>query len=416
MRISEFAKKYGLSTSAVRYYINQGLLVPGKKKDQYDFGKECGDDIKKLLRYKECRFSLDQIRELFFLEKASRLRDEGSAKAWTDIMNQKKKELLAEQEDIGRCLQLLEEDLESMFSDCKSDSVEQGIPFAFLSYLYCPDCGKTLRLDSASLSAGYVYDGELLCECGYHALISGGMIQCEESVEDSPLKAFENVDSVISMMDEFSPSYRALLEKTYLWLYNQVGGRADAPQTVMAGPFSFNFMLKYLDRLDPDSIYIFVDPSRKRIRKMQQYFQSRNCYNLVFIAGTPSRIPVKKHSVDIYIDDYSTVNSLFVYNDFGTGALAALLKYTGRVFGVFTKYHKAPKMLHSFKQMHPDFNPEKMTMSGLKYSWSANGMHITEEKTIGETITDDEPHPHNVVGETLEVCGYMASAGKSGKR
>jgi hypothetical protein len=211
-------------------------------------------------------------------------------------------------------------------------------------------------------------------------------------------------------MDEFSPAYRKLLEKAYLWFYNQIAGRFNGPQTVMAGPFSFNFMLKYLDKLDSDSLYLFVDPSRKRIRKMQQYFQSRSHYNMVFIAGTPKRIPVKKHSVDIYIDDYSTVNSLFVYNDFGIEALASLLKYSGKVYGIFTRYHKAPKMLHSFKQMHPDFSPEKMTMSGLKFSWSSNAIPVTVEKTIGKTITDDEPHPHHVLGETLEVCGYIAGA------
>lgn len=410
MRISEFAKKFDLSTSTIRYYINQGLLMPDKKKDQYDFGAECISDIEKLLRYKQCRLSLEEIQQLFFLEKASRFRDEVSVNAWKDILLNKKKELHKEQEDLAHCLRSLEEELCNAPFDRENILKEFGVPLSFLPYLYCPDCGEPLKLQSASLSSGLVYNGELQCDCGYKASICNGMIQCADSVEDSPLKAFKNVDSVITMMDEFSPSYRMLLEKTYLWFYNQIAGKADVPQVVLAGPFSFNFMLKYLEKLDRDNIYIFIDPSRKRIRKMQQYFQSQKRYHMVFIAGTAARIPVKKHSVDVYIDDYSTVNSLFVYNDFGIEALTSLLKYSGKVYGIFTKYHKAPKMLHSFKQVHPDFSPEKMTMSSLKSKWAVAGMPVTVEKIIGETITDGEPHPHDIAGEILEVCGYMAGA------
>jgi hypothetical protein len=51
-----------------------------------------------------------------------------------------------------------------------------------------------------------------------------------------------------------------------------------------------------------------------------------------------------------------------------------------------------------------------MTMSSLKSKWAVGGMPVTVEKPIGETITDDEPHPHDIAGEILEVCGYMAEA------
>jgi DNA-binding transcriptional MerR regulator len=128
MRISEFAKKFGLSTSTVRYYINQGLLMPDRKKDQYNFGAECVDDIKKLLKYKKARFSLDEIQELFFLEKTSHFRDEVSVTAWKDIMYHKKRELLKEQEDLSWCLQTLEDEIRSMSYDSEHVAMEYGVP------------------------------------------------------------------------------------------------------------------------------------------------------------------------------------------------------------------------------------------------------------------------------------------------
>ncbi len=36
------------------------------------------------------------------------------------------------------------------------------------------------------------------------------------------------------------------------------------------------------------------------------------------IVGKPNELPLKRGSVDIYFDDYSTVNSCFTYNTFST--------------------------------------------------------------------------------------------------
>ena len=66
MKIGEFANKFGLNVSTVRYYINNGLLIPVKKEEQYEFDKNCEEDMKNILKYKGYHFTIEEIQLLFF--------------------------------------------------------------------------------------------------------------------------------------------------------------------------------------------------------------------------------------------------------------------------------------------------------------------------------------------------------------
>ena len=69
MRIGAFAEKYNMNVSAVRYYVERGLLTPQRRNNQYVFDDDCMKDMEKILRYKSFHFSLSEIELLFFLQK-----------------------------------------------------------------------------------------------------------------------------------------------------------------------------------------------------------------------------------------------------------------------------------------------------------------------------------------------------------
>ena len=193
-------------------------------------------------------------------------------------------------------------------------------------------------------------------------------------------------------------------------MYNQIINEMHGNKFIMTGPFAFNFLLEYIEKLGRDNLYIIFDPSLKRIAKLKKYLSSWN-YNIAFIVGKPSCLPIKSAMIDLYIDDYSTVNSLFTYNTFSTENIAPFLKKSGEVVGIFNTYEKAVKSIQNFKKNHPDFMPEKMTFSGLKFQWSSVGVKIVEEKAIGKTSRNEIDFPQNVMGETIEVHGYYAKKG-----
>ena len=89
MRIGDFAKKYDMNVTAVRYYIDNALLTPQRKNNQYIFDQSCIDDMNKILEYKECGLTLEEIELMFFLEKTSKFQDETILQIVQDLFKEK---------------------------------------------------------------------------------------------------------------------------------------------------------------------------------------------------------------------------------------------------------------------------------------------------------------------------------------
>lgn len=405
MKIGAFAKKFGLNISRVRYYVINGLLTPNKKDGHYEFGKECVSDMQNIIKYKKYHFSLEEIQLLFFMEKASQFQDEIVVEICANMLQNKRNQLIEEKDNLSEFINDLEKEIEDL-SFCRSEGKrEGGVPFSYIPYLYCPVCQKPLKIQAADLSNGAIQKGELSCDCGYKVSISDGIILCPNYVDDTPFKAFDNIDSVLSMKDQFSSNYRMLIKKAYIWMYNSITNRPTEPRHIMAGPFTLNFLFEYIEKLGRENTYIIFDPSLIRIKKIRKYLSNRN-YNIVYIVGNSDKLPIKNKSIDIYVDDYSTVNSLFTYNSFFTKHLAPLVKETGEVVGIFTMYQNAPKSLNNFKELQPNFDSKRMTLSALKYEWGLEGLQNFCDKKIGDTNPGEIHFFQNEPGEQVEVRVY----------
>lgn len=407
MKIGTFARKFNINASTVRYYINSGLITPSKPGGQYEFDKECVADMEKILKYKKYCFSLEEIQLLFFMEKASRFQDDVVVQVCADILKNKRMELMKTREDLNRFIDELAEEIDSMHVPPQDKSEVSGVPFAAFPYLYCPVCQIPLKLEDASISGGSIHKGNLTCECGYGATIRDGIVLNREFAEETPFKAFNNVESVMAMKDLLSPLYRSLITKTYIWFNSMIPPNPDEASMILTGPFTFNFLLEYIDKLDKNNRYIIFDPSFKRISKLKKYLGASNG-NILFIVGMPEDLPIRHHSVDIYLDDYSTVNSMFTFGTFSTEYIGPLLKPGADVLGIFTTYMEARGSLQNFVADHPNFSPEKMTLSGLKYQWSGAKVKMTEQKLMGETTRSELHFQQDVVGEKIQVYGYHA--------
>ncbi|MDO4553439.1 MAG: MerR family transcriptional regulator [Bacillota bacterium] len=408
MKIGTFARKFGLNVSTVRFYVNNGLLVPDKGGGQYEFGSQCVEDMKNILKYKQYRFSIEEIQLLFFMEKASRFQDEIVLEVCADILQQKRSALLQERDQLDRCIEELEAEIENLPAPAVREPSEGGVPFSYIPYLYCPHCQVPLQLDSASLANSRLKKGRLWCECGYAAEIEDGVVLTRGHTVETPFRAFDNVGSVSAVLDQYSRHYRMLMEKTYVWLYSQMTKLLEEPCHILAGPFTLNFLLEYITKLGTEHTYIIFDPSLKRINKLRQYLSACDHNNIIYVAGTGAELPVKKGSVDLYIDDYSTTNSLFTYNSFGTENTGPLLKRNGAAMGIFSSYKHAPRSIRNFRIKHPDFAPEKMDMGRLKHCWQEQGLEWIAEKHIGDTTPGESHYEEDADGEWVKVYGYLA--------
>ena len=415
LKIGSFAKKFDLNISTIRFYVNSGLILPKMANGRYDFDSECTKDMEKILQYKKYLFTLEEIQLLFFLEKASQFQDDVVLEICGEILRKKRGELSEYRNELDQYIGDLDEEMDRITETPKENDGEIGVPFSFIPDLYCPSCQVPLKLSDASITSNSLQKGSLWCDCGYRAQIEDGIIRCSDFEEETPFKAFQNIESVRSIKEQFGSSYRMLIGKAYLWMYTNSNPDIENAHRILIGPFTFNFLLEYVDKFGAQNIFIIFDPSLKRIAKLKKYLSGRN-QKIVYIAGGLKLLPLKHQSCDLYIDDYSTANNLFTFGDFSCKHIAPLLKRTGRVVGIFTDYHSAPKSLENFKKVHPDFPSQKMKLRFLKYDWEQSGVEITQEKSIGKT-TGEELHFHqSAAGEQLEVQCYLGEKNQTHSR
>ncbi len=407
MKIGDFARKYDMNVTTVRYYVEHALLTPERKNNQYVFNNSCAEDMEKIIRYKSLSFSLEEIELLLFLEKTSKFKDRIVLDIFSSILKNKKEALEQKNQCIKNTIKELTYEIENLPHSCESakDDVN-GIPFTFIPYMYCPICSSPLRLESASLSNNKLTSGDLSCACGYESHIEDGVILCDGYTQSTPFKAFKNIESVVSITEEFGKEYRILIDKAYMWMYHQIP-TGDEHRIVMAGPFTFNFLLKYCQEFSRNTTFVIIDPSLKRISKMQKYMKEFD-FQTVFIAGTLDKIPVRRECIDIYADDFSSVNCIFTYNKSPYRYISPLIKKKGMVAGIFTDYGKAPKSIMNFKKDHPDFIPANMSLPKIKKNIEENGMKFAESKLIGKTSGREKEFRRQIDNETIPVLGFRA--------
>ena len=101
--ISELSKEFDITTRSIRFYEDQGLLMPARKGQTRIYNQRDRVRLKLILRGKRLGFSLAETGRLFELYDA----DKSSAKQLTSIMDliaKKKSDLKQQLDDINAVL------------------------------------------------------------------------------------------------------------------------------------------------------------------------------------------------------------------------------------------------------------------------------------------------------------------------
>lgn len=408
MKIGSFAKKYNLKPSTVRYYVDKALLTPKRENGQYIFDKTCIEQMDNIAKYKKFRFTLEEIEVLSYYERASNLRDKDVVRLIISNLQDKISQLDSEIAELTNIKQQLFAEIDSYQTRYSSMdfAADFSVPLEVLEILRCPVCQSKLPLTDAVIADGGIREGKLHCSCGYEAAISNGVLLCEGFQMDTPFKAFENINSVLAITDEFSPGYRNLVEKAHLWIYQQICLNKKDFKYVMAGPFAYNFILKHLKDLPEDSIYIISDVSVEKIRKLKEYFAGIN-KKILFVAGDINNIPIKEASLDLYIDDFSNNNYIFTYNTGLLEIISRFMKYKSNITGIIIDYTAAPNSLENFKKDHENFVPGEMSIKKIYSGFTASGIKFIEKNNLGSPRGHKKDFPRQSGEEKIQVISYF---------
>ena len=409
MKTGAFAKKYGLKPSAVRFYIDKALLTPKLENGQYIFDHTCMDQMEKIIKYKNLKFTLEEIEIMLNYEHSGAVKDRAVVNTILANLEAKMIQLDAEAKDLETVKDQLAEEIKR-YNDIwpvheKPDNT--AMPLDALNILCCPECFGEISVIDAVISKGGIRSAALNCECGYTAAVSDGVLLCDEHLNDTPFKLFENINSILSATDNFSPGYRNLMDKAQLWVYQQIHLQKKEFRYIMDGPFSYNFLLKHIRGLPEEALYILVDISVQKISKLKEYFSDTD-RKIMFIAGDINRLPLKASFLDLYIDDFSNINHIFTYNEGVYGAVSRLLKPRGNITGIHIDYTTAPNSLEEFRKDHKDFDPKMINLKRIYSNLAMAGIKFIEKNALGSPRGRKKDFTRQVGKEKVQVISYVA--------
>jgi DNA-binding transcriptional MerR regulator len=101
--ISELAHEFALTTRAIRYYEDEGMLAPQRRGNSRVYGERERVRLKLILRGKRLGFSLSEIRELLDLYEVNH-NERAQLAMFIELLGERRARLLQQKEDIGAVL------------------------------------------------------------------------------------------------------------------------------------------------------------------------------------------------------------------------------------------------------------------------------------------------------------------------
>lgn len=129
---------------------------------------------------------------------------------------------------------------------------------------------------------------------------------------------------------------------------------------------------------------------------------------MVYIAGDIRTVPLKKDSIDLYIDDFSIVNYIVPYNYNIAEKAAEFVRSGGYMAGLLVDYSKAPQTLAAFREDHPEFIPGLLSIGMIKSVLSDAGFDISYIENLGSSKTGEKNFARHSGNETISLLSYMA--------
>ncbi|HEY9576812.1 MAG TPA: MerR family transcriptional regulator [Pseudobacillus sp.] len=408
MRIGSFAKKFDVSIDTVRYYIELGLLIPEKEKTQYQMNQMCLEDMELIHELKHFRFSLKEIHKILSLKRLTNSHDNKDASYFTNLLLEKKADLMAEKDEISKAVHLIDEKIHSNI-DNLLDHPKIGIPLFFVPLFCCPHCQQLLNLKEASMQGHYIYEGILSCSCRYRAVIKEGILLTNQ------LKSSPNKYSIYEIdVKKWNPGFVSLLERGKLWMIKELMLNDLANKVIVETNIEVSMLLpKYLSSLSEKAYYIFTCHSLETIKKLKKQIEKLNPHLLVlYIVNSDLHLPLIPESIDFFIDSTSFTQFSLIYSDSPITILRPYLKTNACIIGSFVFYEAKAKSLKNIQSMYPTSSSHALYFDYLAKGMEHNGLVMAKKEELGFTENPGSYFIYHELDEKMKLLVYAATCVK----
>ncbi|MBN2286879.1 MAG: MerR family transcriptional regulator [Tissierellales bacterium] len=346
MKIGQFARKNNTSIDTIRHYISLGLLMPEKRKAQYEFDENCTRDFQEILQLKQIGFTLSEIQQLILYRRIGKLTEYDTRMTYTSFFKNKKKHIECEINKLNEMKGKLDRALEEMQmkqnQNQNSNENRIGISLNSLELFSCPLCHDSFKIVEGSIKEDVLMNATLKCSCDYQIRIIDGIVFTPELIGE-----YENVkDANIS---EYSESYiDDYINTTHLdylnkllsglqWASRHISSVSlDESVVLELGSGQGYYLRHMLDRFPESCTYIAVDHNPIKMMWLKKIIErSRPRCKILFVCADFTKLPIKPCSIDVLFDISGSSNYSFTHTEFLLYEIDYLLKQKTYLLGYY---------------------------------------------------------------------------------
>lgn len=321
MKISEFAKLFNLSVDTVRFYVDNGLILPEKKYNRHVYDDKCKKDLRFILDLKNMKFSITEIGKIMNYIRLIGSSDKDSKEYLRNIFNSQFTQLLEERKEIDSSLKLLKEKIDNLENPEIEKISNIGIPFEFFQYFYCPECNKQFKLNKAYIEDNEIFRGELDCLCGKRYIIKDGIVINENLEKNYNKINYTNKKNLAEFIQNFVEKennlYISTIAKNEEWHLKRIDYERFHNKFVLHLRPNYGFVFNKLkDKIDNSNYHILLDNDLEAIHGYKDYLESIGVNKkMIFILDNPLNPPLKENLIDVFFDFFASLNYIVLKQD-----------------------------------------------------------------------------------------------------
>ncbi len=303
MKIGQFANKNNISIDTIRHYIDMGLIIPKKSGHLYKFDDRCKKDLDEIIKLKEMRFTLKEIKLIFILKRLGKMTKIQRQQWYKTFFQMKYNSIVENIDELIKVKSKLEEKLERLSVEEDENHSIIGVDFKSLSLLRCRKCNGEFILSDGNITNNKILNGVLKCSCNEELIVKDGIL-LSNSIVNKEYEEFSIIDYINNTKEEFLENMCTCME----WAYKNTDFKNIENKVVLELGSGFGFLIRTIyDELPENSIYILVDYDISRHRYLKKTLEKANCRkNLLFICSDFLEMPIKENSVDFVYDVVGT--------------------------------------------------------------------------------------------------------------
>lgn len=350
MKIGHVVQKYGIPVNRLYFYINNGLLVPPKRNNQYIFDEHTIEELEWIIELKEMQFPLKTIHRLLSLRRISNYCSEEDQIELRNIYLEHSKSLLQKEKDFCSARQKVLQQLS--VREKRTERVSQtGVPVDMLNLLCCPGCGGELVLENVTMNQKYIFQAVLHCSCGYSAMIQDGILQTpykNQSLYDKP-------DINRELYRDLPSMTLSLFERSYRWLEEQIRRIPHGNVWLECYVNAWFFFHNHLELLNKEDSLIVLDKFPETISAYKAVIERQGTpCNILYISDASGTPPLRHNIIDCNMDFFASNEHNFYADNFFLSQLCPYLKKNCQAYGVYFFFQNGTRSMKKLQHDYPE--------------------------------------------------------------